>query len=74
MKRNLGMTDRVARWIIACIIFVLYFTGTLNGIIGNILLGLAIVISITGTFARCPIYYMFGLNTCRIKESVVKKD
>ena len=63
MKKNLGFTDQIARWVIAAIIYVLYAVGALHGVIGNILLVVAVIITITGLLGWCPIYLFFGLNT-----------
>lgn len=67
MKKNLGRIDRIARWSLAAIVFILYATGILYGIIGTILLVLAIIISITGSIGFCPIYLMFKINNYRGK-------
>ena len=41
MKKNMGTTDKIIRVIIAAIIAVLYFTGTITGTLGIVLLILA---------------------------------
>jgi hypothetical protein len=41
MKKNMGSTDKLIRIIIAIIVAVLYFTGTLTGTIGIIALVIA---------------------------------
>ncbi len=38
MKKNIGSADRIIRVIIAAIIGVLYFTGTITGTLGIVLL------------------------------------
>jgi hypothetical protein len=63
LKKNLGNSDRIIRWILAILITIAYFTGLITGIVGTILLVLAVVIAITGSIGWCPIYLPFGLNT-----------
>ncbi len=41
MKKNMGTTDRVIRFIVAAVIGVLYYTGTISGTLGIVLLVLA---------------------------------
>ena len=69
MYKNLGTTDRVARWVIASIILILYFTGILTGVIATILIVLSIVFAITGTISFCPIYLLFGINNYIKKQT-----
>ncbi len=68
MKRNMGTTDRMIRAIIAVIIGVLYFTGTISGTLGIVLLVLAGVFVLTGLISFCPLYVPFGIKTCPLKE------
>jgi len=59
MKRNIGTTDTVIRYIAAIVIFALglYFKSWW-GLLGLIPLAVAI-------FGWCPPYAMLGINTCR---------
>lgn len=68
MKKNMGTLDRVFRVIVAAIIAALYFTGTLTGTLGLVLLVLAGVFVATSLVSFCPLYTLFGLNTCPVKE------
>ena len=68
MKKNMGTADKAVRVIIAAVIAVLYFTGTLTGTLGIVLLVLAGVFLLTSLVSFCPIYAPFGLNTCKVKE------
>ncbi|MGB5237018.1 MAG: DUF2892 domain-containing protein [Flavobacteriaceae bacterium] len=67
MKKNMGSTDRIVRFIIAAIFVALYFTGTVTGTIGIVLLVLAGVFVGTSFVSFCPLYAPFGLSTCRTK-------
>jgi len=69
MKKNMGSADRIIRTIIAAIIAVLYFTNTITGTLGLVLLVLAAIFLLTSLVSFCPLYLPFGLSTCRSKES-----
>ncbi|AJR03808.1 YgaP family membrane protein [Siansivirga zeaxanthinifaciens] len=69
MKKNMGSADRIIRIIIAAIIGVLYFTGTVSGTLGVILLILAGVFVLTSFISFCPLYAPFGISSCPIKEN-----
>ncbi|WP_423126361.1 YgaP family membrane protein [Gaoshiqia sp. Z1-71] len=63
MKKNMGMTDRTIRAIIAVIIAVLHFTGVISGTLGLVLLIVACIFLLTGFLSFCPLYLPFGCNT-----------
>lgn len=68
MKKNMGTADRIIRVIIAAIVGVLYFTGTISGTLGIVLLVLAGVFVLTSLISFCPLYAPFGIRTCPMKE------
>ena len=68
MKKNMGSTDRIIRFILAAIFIVLYFTDTVIGIWGIVLLVLAGVFILTSFVSFCPLYAPFGLSTCPNKN------
>lgn len=68
MKKNMGTTDRIFRVVVAAVIAALYFTGTLTGTLGLVLLVLAGVFVATSLVSFCPLYTLVGLNTCPVKE------
>jgi uncharacterized membrane protein len=68
MKKNMGITDRVIRVIIAVIIVLLYFTKVITGTLGIVLIALAGIFVLTSFISFCPIYAPFGLSTCKVKE------
>lgn len=67
MKKNMGNTDRVFRVIAAIIFAVLYFTGTVTGIFGIILVVLGAIFLATSFISFCPLYTLVGMNTCEKK-------
>lgn len=61
--KNMGIADRVIR-ILAAIIFVyLYFSGTVTGILGILLLVFGIIFVITSFVSFCPLYTPFKFST-----------
>jgi len=68
MKKNMGSTDRIIRFIVAAIFIALYFTDTVTGIWGIVLLVLAGVFILTSFVSFCPLYAPFGLSTCPNKK------
>lgn len=68
MKTNMGSVDRIARLVIAAIIAALYFTNIITGTIGIVLLVLAGVFLLTSFIGFCPLYILFGFNTCNKKK------
>ena len=69
MKKNMGNADRVIRLILAAIFVVLYFTGTVTGTVGIVLLVLGAVFVLTSLVSFCPLYAIVGLNTCPVKKA-----
>lgn len=63
MKKNMGGTDRMIRIVIAIIAAILYFTGTVPGTLGIILLVVAGVFLLTSFLNFCPLYTVLGINT-----------
>jgi uncharacterized membrane protein YccC len=68
MKKNMGTADKSIRILVAAIIGVLYYMGTISGTLGIILLILAGVFVLTSFVSFCPLYAPFGISTCAVKE------
>lgn len=68
MKANMGTTDRVIRILLAAVLATLFFTETISGTIGIVLLVLAIVFTLTSFVSFCPLYVPFGISTCTNKK------
>jgi hypothetical protein len=64
MKTNVGNMDKVLRIVLAVVMSVLYFTGTVTGTLGTVLLVLGGVFLLTALVGFCPLYAMVGINTC----------
>jgi hypothetical protein len=68
MKKNMGKADQLIRIILAAIIAILYFTNIISGTLGIVLLIVAAIFALTGFVSFCPLYAVFGINTCAIKS------
>ena len=69
MKKNVGSTDKIVRLILAAVFAYLYFSGTVTGTLGLVLVVLGAVFVLTSLVGFCPIYSMLGLNTCPAKKA-----
>jgi len=65
----MGTADKIIRIIITAIIAALYFMGTISGTFGIVLLVLAVVFVLTSLIGFCPLYTLFGINTCKVKDN-----
>jgi hypothetical protein len=63
MKKNMGTIDIVIRILVAIIFVALFFSGTISGVVGYVLLALAAVFVLTSIFGFCPLYFPFKINT-----------
>ena len=68
MKKNMGSADKMIRIILAVVFSVLYFTGTVTGTLGIVLLVLGGVFLLTSFVSFCPLYTILGINTCKVKQ------
>ncbi|CAM1351674.1 YgaP family membrane protein [Tenacibaculum crassostreae] len=68
MKKNMGKTDKAVRTLIAFVIAALSYFDIITGILGNVLLVLAIVLLVTSFINFCPLYTLFGMNTRKNEE------
>ena len=65
MKKNMGGIDRIVRTIVAIGVGALYYFGVISGTLAYVLLALAAIFLITSFVSFCPLYAIFGLNTCK---------
>lgn len=65
MKKNMGNIDRIVRIILAIAFSVAYFTKAVEGTLGYVLLGLGAIFLLTSLINFCPLYTIFGINTCK---------
>ncbi|MBX2961054.1 MAG: DUF2892 domain-containing protein [Cyclobacteriaceae bacterium] len=64
MKKNMGNADRSIRIVLAIVFAALYFSGTVTGTLGLVLVILGGVFVLTSVVGFCPLYTLVGLNTC----------
>ncbi|WP_273445093.1 DUF2892 domain-containing protein [Neolewinella agarilytica] len=67
MTTNMGKADRIIRPLLAIAFIALYFTETVTGTLGIVLLVLAGIFLLTSVVGSCPLYSLFGIRTCPIK-------
>jgi hypothetical protein len=67
----MGTFDRSTRILIAIIIGTLYFTNTITGGLGLVLLLLAAIFLLTSLVSFCPLYAIFGFSTCKTKQQKI---
>lgn len=63
MKKNVGLTDKIIRVLVAVLIASLYFMGKIDGTLSIILLIIATIFIATSFISFCPIYSIFSLSS-----------
>lgn len=69
MTTNVGSTDRIIRIglaAVAALIAVLTGAGTVSGILLLVVAGVLLVTALVGF---CPLYRLFGVNTCKVPSA-----
>ncbi len=69
MNANVGSADKIVRLVIAVVAAVLAFVVGAGSVGGIILLVVAVVMLGTAAVGFCPLYRLFGMNTCKVKTS-----
>tara|TARA_R110002050_G_C8672708_1_gene492216 strand:- start:97 stop:306 length:210 start_codon:yes stop_codon:yes gene_type:complete len=69
MTKNMGSADRIVRTLIAIVAIYLYFSGTVTGVVGIILIVISAIFLLTSLISFCPLYRIFGLKTCKTKQA-----
>ncbi|AKP50991.1 YgaP family membrane protein [Cyclobacterium amurskyense] len=69
MTKNMGSADRIVRTLIAIVAIYLYFSGTVTGVVGVILIVISAIFLLTSLISFCPLYRIFGLKTCKTKQA-----
>jgi len=63
MVKNMGIADRVIRVLLAIVVGILYYTGTITGTMAVILGIVAVVFLLTSAIGFCPAYLPFKIST-----------
>lgn len=69
MKTKVGTIDKLLRIAMAIVFAALYFTDTVTGTLGIVLLVLGGVFLLTALLGTCPLYSMVGISTCPVKKA-----
>lgn len=69
MKINMGPADRGIRILISIAVGVLWYTNVINGTLAIVLSILAGIFLLTSLVGFCPLYALFGMNTCPRKSN-----
>jgi len=64
----MGSADRIIRIVLAVVFALLYFTGTITGTVGLVLVILGGIFLLTSLVSFCPLYAIFGIKTCATKS------
>lgn len=65
----MGTLDRAVRIILSVVFAVLFFTGTVSGALGMVLLVAGGIFLATSLISFCPLYTVLGINTCGVKKN-----
>jgi ABC-type glycerol-3-phosphate transport system permease component len=68
MKTNVGKVDKVLRIIVALVAAYFAWKGDVTETMRYVLWAVAVIMMITALAGTCPLYSIFGINTCKIKE------
>ncbi len=64
----MGGTDRIIRIVVALVAVALYYFNVIEGTLAYVLLALAGVFLLTSFISFCPLYTIFGVNSCKVKK------
>ncbi|MCE2683139.1 MAG: DUF2892 domain-containing protein [Flavobacteriia bacterium] len=67
MTTNMGTTDKIIRIAVATGIVGLYLGNVISGTLAIVGLAIVGIFVLTSLIGFCPLYAIFGLNTCKTK-------
>ena len=67
MKKNMGTLDKSIRIAAAVIIALLYYFNVIEGTLAYVLMAFSIIFLLTSFISFCPLYTLFGWNSCKLK-------
>jgi len=68
MKINVGSIDKVIRIIIAIVAIYVAYTGMVESPWSFVLYAVAAIMVLTALAGRCPLFSIFGISSCKVKE------
>ncbi|MEP0006344.1 MAG: DUF2892 domain-containing protein [Balneola sp.] len=69
MKKNIGSADKIVRLLLAVAGIGIYFTDTVTGTWGLVILIVGLILGLTALINFCPIWATFGVKTTPRSES-----
>ena len=69
MKKNVGSVDKIVRYIIAIVALYVAYNGMVASPWDYVLYAIAAIMVITALSGRCPIFSIFGINSCKVQEN-----
>ncbi len=64
----MSSADKMVRLTIAAILVVLYLSNVVTGTLGIVSLVVAAIFALTSFISFCPLYTIFGISTCKVKD------
>ena len=68
MKKTVGSSDKIIRYIIAIVAIYVAYSGMVMAPWSYVLYAVAAIMIITGLTGYCGLYSLLGINTCKVKE------
>ncbi|TSE06533.1 YgaP family membrane protein [Aquimarina algiphila] len=68
MRKNLGKIDAIIRIILGVVLAYLFYNNFISDTLGIVLLSVSGVLVITGFMGWCPLYKLFGITSCKVKN------
>ncbi|MDH3321870.1 MAG: DUF2892 domain-containing protein [Flavobacteriaceae bacterium] len=69
MKKNVGTTDKIIRLLIAVAALYVAYTGMVDSPWHYVLYAVSAVMVLTSIMSYCPLFSVFGINSCKVKQS-----
>jgi hypothetical protein len=63
MRKNMGIVDRMLRFVIGAVMLIVYFTGGVAGVVGVAIAVAGAVFVLTSLVSWCPGYVPMGIST-----------
>lgn len=63
MRKNMSKTDKGIRIIVALLVVIAYLTGIITGIVGTVLIALAVIFVLVSLLGICPTCILYGTGT-----------
>ena len=68
MKKNVGSIDKIVRIVIAIVAIWAAYTHQVASPWDYVLYAVAGIMVVTSLLGTCPLFSVFGINTCKIKQ------